>query len=172
MGILTDWGEGGPGWGQEQGKGNYPHRPVNRLLHQIGFHQLLTLPGCRIEPITAGRIHILLRQSLQPPWAGPGAEFPSAKVMMLGQSATPVVLLNPLDRAFLRVPCPRCQYEIAVRFRLAVLGDVVFCPCCKARIQFSDDGASGHKSRRSIHNALEDLQREIANLNRSLTIET
>ena len=79
--------------------------------------------------------------------------------------------MNPFDRAFLGVPCPRCGYEVDVQFRLALLEDLVFCPCCKARIRFSDDTASGHRARRSVRNALAEFQREIKNLNRTLTIE-
>ena len=79
--------------------------------------------------------------------------------------------MNPFDRAFLRVPCPGCGYEIDVRFRLAQLEDVVFCPCCKRRIRFTDDRASGHRARRSVHNALTELRREINNLNETLTIK-
>ena len=78
--------------------------------------------------------------------------------------------MYPFDRAFLRVPCPQCRYEVDVRFRLAQLEDVVFCPCCKARIRFSDDKASGHRARRSVHNTLTALRREIKNLNKTLTI--
>ena len=78
--------------------------------------------------------------------------------------------MHLLDRAFLRVPCPRCDYEVDVQFRLAQLEDVVFCACCKARIRFSDDEASGYRARRSVHNALTDVQRTIESLNRTLTI--
>ncbi len=78
--------------------------------------------------------------------------------------------MYPFDRAFLRVPCPRCGYEVDVRFRLAQLEDAVFCPCCKGRIRFSDDRASGHRTRRSVHNALTDLEREIKNLDTTITI--
>ena len=78
--------------------------------------------------------------------------------------------MHPLDRALLQVPCPRCGYEVDVQFRLAQLEDVVFCACCKARIRFSDDGASGSRARRSVHDALTELQRTIESLNRALTI--
>ena len=79
-------------------------------------------------------------------------------------------MVHPLDRAFLHVPCQRCGYEVDVQFRLAQLEDVVFCACCKARIRFSDEEASGSRARRSIHNALAELERTIENLNRTLTI--
>lgn len=79
--------------------------------------------------------------------------------------------MYPFDRAFLRVPCPRCRYEIDVRFRLVHLEGVAFCPGCKARIQFSDDRASGHRARRDTHNALKKLRQKLKNLNETLTIE-
>ena len=79
--------------------------------------------------------------------------------------------MYPFDRAFLRVPVP------AVRLRGRCFGsgwhsleDAVFCPCCKGRIRFSDDRASGHRTRRSVHNALTDLEREIKNLDTTITI--
>lgn len=77
--------------------------------------------------------------------------------------------MNPLDRAFLQVPCPRCEFEVDVQLRLAQLEDLVFCPCCKVRIWFADDEASGHRARRSVHNSLTELQRTIEDLNRTLT---
>lgn len=79
--------------------------------------------------------------------------------------------MYPFDRAWIRVPCPRCGYEVDVQFRMALLGDVVFCACCKVRIQFSDDRASGYRARRSIHNALEGLRNEIKKINKTITIE-
>ena len=75
------------------------------------------------------------------------------------------------DRAFVAVPCPRCCYETDVQFRSAQLEDVVYCACCKAQIQLVDDEATAHVSRRSAHNAIRDLQRQIEKLNRTLTIE-
>ena len=79
--------------------------------------------------------------------------------------------MYPFDRAWLRVPCPRCGYEIDVQFRMALLGDVVFCPCCKVRIHPSDDRASGYRARRSIHNALEQFQNDLKDLSITLTID-
>lgn len=79
--------------------------------------------------------------------------------------------MYPFDRAWIRVPCPRCDYEVDVQFRMVLLEDVVFCPCCKVRIRLSDDRASGHRTRRSVHNALDELRNEITNLNKTLTIE-
>ena len=79
--------------------------------------------------------------------------------------------MYPFDCVFLRVPCPRCRYGVDVRFRLAQLEDVAFCPGCKARIQFSDDGASGHRARRDTHNAAKKLRQKLKNLNETLTIE-
>lgn len=73
------------------------------------------------------------------------------------------------DRTFLEIPCPRCSYEVDIQFRQVVLEDVVFCPCCKVRIQLSDNKASGHRARQSTHYALTKLQEEIKNLNKALT---
>lgn len=78
-------------------------------------------------------------------------------------------MVYPFDRTFLKVSCPRCQYEIEVLFRLAQLEDMVFCPGCKARIQFSDDNASGHKARRETHRALGNLRQELKSLNKTFT---
>lgn len=78
--------------------------------------------------------------------------------------------MYPFDRAYLSVPCPRCTFKVDVRFRLAQLGGAAFCPCCKARIHFVDDRASGHRARRSVHNALTELEREFSNLNTTITI--
>ena len=78
--------------------------------------------------------------------------------------------MYPFDSALLRIPCPRCTYKVNIRFRLAQLGGAVFCPCCKAHIQFSDDKASGHRARRSVRNALTEFEREIKNLNMTITI--
>lgn len=74
------------------------------------------------------------------------------------------------DRTFLEIPCPQCSYEVDTQYRLVLLEDFVFCPCCKIRIQFSDDQASGHRARQSIHYALAKFQKEIKNLNKTLTI--
>lgn len=74
------------------------------------------------------------------------------------------------NRTFLEIPCPQCNYEIDIQFCQVLLEDVVFCPCCKARIQFSDDRASGHRACQSVHNAMIKFQEDIKNLNKALTI--
>lgn len=75
------------------------------------------------------------------------------------------------DRAFIALPCPRCNYETDIQFRSAQLEDVIYCGCCKAQIQLVDDEATGHGSRRSIHNAIRELERSIKRISSTLTIE-
>ena len=75
------------------------------------------------------------------------------------------------DRAFIAVRCPRRTYEVDIQLRLAQLEDIAFCPCCKVEIQFTDDSVSGHRARRSAHNALSGLKRQLEDLNRTLSID-
>ena len=74
------------------------------------------------------------------------------------------------DRAFIAVPCPRCQYEIDVQFRSVQLEDMILCACCKVQIQLVDNEASGHMARRDSHIQLRNLQRELQRMSRTLTI--
>ena len=75
------------------------------------------------------------------------------------------------DRAFIAVPCPRCEYETDIQFRSAHLENVIYCACCKIQLRLVDSEASAHVARRSAHNALRDLERQIQQLNRTLTIK-
>ena len=74
------------------------------------------------------------------------------------------------DGAFIAVPCPQCAYEIDLQFRLIQLEDFAFCPCCKARISFTDEAASGHRARRNARAAIVDLERQIENLSRTFNL--
>ena len=55
-------------------------------------------------------------------------------------------------------------------FVLSNCEDIVCCACCKARIQFVDNEVTRHVARKSIHNDLCDLERQIERINRMLTL--
>ena len=51
------------------------------------------------------------------------------------------------------------------------LQETVFCPCCKVNIQLVDVDASAHAADKSIHAAVDDLQRELKKLEKTIRIE-
>lgn len=79
--------------------------------------------------------------------------------------------MHILDRAFISVPCPKCQYEIDVQFRSIHLEDFVFCACCKVQIHLIDSKASSHTSRHKIHSQMYMLQEDLQRMHSTIALD-
>ena len=75
-----------------------------------------------------------------------------------------------LDRALLRISCPRCGYDLEVTFLQVRLEEQVLCHCCKSYIQLRDSEASNECARRDINAELADLEKAIKNANINIKI--
>ena len=62
---------------------------------------------------------------------------------------------------FVNVNCPNCGYGMDVQLLSAYLQEMIFCPCCKVKIQLVDHEASLHGALEDTKLAINRLQREI-----------
>jgi len=75
-----------------------------------------------------------------------------------------------LDRVWLSRSCLVCGYEIEFTVLQARLEETVFCPCCKQSVQLVDETASVEIAKRTIDQAVTELQQSQRKLNRSFRI--
>ena len=79
--------------------------------------------------------------------------------------------MNLLDSTFIILDCPNCGFGTDIQLMSVKLQETVFCPCCKVNIQLVDVDASAHAADKSIHAAVDDLQRELKKLQKTIRIE-
>lgn len=70
-----------------------------------------------------------------------------------------------IDRKEVEFQCPNCTFYNKIRIRQARLRDVVICRGCKGNIQLDDEMNEVKKARRSITHALNELKKQIADIN-------
>ena len=71
---------------------------------------------------------------------------------------------------FVSLECPGCGYAMDVQFLSVRLEETIFCSCCKLSVRLQDGGASAHRAQRDIEEAMNDLERELGNLNQTFTM--
>jgi hypothetical protein len=76
-----------------------------------------------------------------------------------------------LDRMTLDVPCPQCRFESSIFYRQARLRDVIICRGCKTNIGLDDHMNECRKARKQINQAITQLEKSIASLNKTFTIK-
>ena len=74
------------------------------------------------------------------------------------------------DRTFITLDCPNCGFGTDIQFFSVRLQETVFCPCCKAIIQLVDVDASAHAADKIINSAVDDLQQELKNLEKTVRV--
>jgi DNA-directed RNA polymerase subunit RPC12/RpoP len=60
-------------------------------------------------------------------------------------------------RSTLTIACPRCGYDVWVRYSEIVTQVAVRCPCCRVRIRLVDDAGSVATAGRQVDQAIEDM---------------
>ncbi len=76
--------------------------------------------------------------------------------------------MDLFEGLFVTLNCPKCGYGMDVELLSVRLQTIVFCPCCKVTIQLVDADASVHGGQEDVESAINDLEREIKKLNKTL----
>lgn len=76
-----------------------------------------------------------------------------------------------LDKVALEIPCPSCRFENSIFYRQARLRDVLICRGCKANIRLDDRMNECRKARYQVSRAIQELERTLASLSKTLTIK-
>ena len=62
-----------------------------------------------------------------------------------------------LDKQWMAIECPKCNYSFDTQIIQIRLQENVFCPCCKSTIKLIDEGSSVAISGRKINRSIDNL---------------
>ena len=79
--------------------------------------------------------------------------------------------MDLFDGLFLTLDCPNCDYGMDVEILSVRLETMTLCPCCKLAIQLVDADASVHGAQEKIGSALNDLEDQLKELNKTTRFE-
>ena len=75
-----------------------------------------------------------------------------------------------LNNQTIEFPCPRCGFHNTISFKQVRLRDVIICRGCKSNVQLDDWMNECRKAERTVRKAMQELEKNLKNLNVKIEI--